>query len=64
MKELETFPDNDAKTYMYIRIVGNMDQVFLSVNYINDDYMRMKKQEFENISKKEALEFIQSINDR
>ncbi len=61
---METFPDNDVKTYMYIRIVGNMDQVFLSVNYINDDYMRMKKQEFENISKKEALEFIQNINDK
>lgn len=41
-----------------------MDQVFLSVNYINDDYMRMKKQEFENISKKEAIEFIQNINDQ
>jgi hypothetical protein len=49
---------------MYIRIVGNMDQVFLSVNYINDDYMRMKKQEFENINKKEALELIQTINDK
>ncbi len=41
-----------------------MDQVFLSVNYINDDYMRMKKQEFENINKKEALELIQTINDK
>jgi hypothetical protein len=26
--------------------------------------MRMKKQEFENINKKEALELIQTINDK
>ena len=64
MKELETYPDKDVKTYMYIRIVGNMEEVFPSVNYINDDYIRMRKQEFENMNKSEALEFIQTINQR
>lgn len=44
IKVLESFTDNDVKTYMYIRIVGSMDEVFPSSNYINDDYIRMKKQ--------------------
>jgi hypothetical protein len=44
VKTLESFSDNDAKTYLYIRIVGSMDEVFPSANYINDDYIRMKKQ--------------------
>ena len=52
VKDLETYPDIDVKTYMYMRIIGNMDVVFPSVNYINDDYIRMKRQEFENMSKK------------
>lgn len=44
IKDLVTYPDSDVKTYLYIRIIGNMDGVFPSANYINDDYIRMKKQ--------------------
>jgi hypothetical protein len=40
-----------------------MDEVFPSANYINDDYIRMKKQELENMNKKECIEFIKTINE-
>ena len=35
-----------------MRIIGNMDEVFPSLNYVNDDFIRMKKQEIENVNKK------------
>lgn len=52
IKDLQTFPDNDVRTYLYMRIIGNMDEVFPSLNYVNDDFIRMKKQEIENMNKK------------
>ena len=52
LNDLFTYPDSDVKTYLYMRIIGNMDEVFPSVNYLNDDFIRMKKQEIESMNKK------------
>ena len=62
--ELEKWADNDVKTYAQIRIIGNLDQVIVNANFKNDDYLRMKKQEIENKSKKEMIEFIRPFNSR
>ena len=50
------------KTYSHIRIIGHLDQVVVNINYKNDDYLRMKKQEIENKNKGELIEFIRPIN--
>jgi len=51
-----------VKTYSHIRIIGHLDQVVVNINYKNDDYLRMKKQEIENKNKGELIEFIRPIN--
>ena len=43
IKELNDWPENDVRTYMYIRIAGNMDFIFPNKNYVNSDFMTMKK---------------------
>jgi hypothetical protein len=60
--ELEKWSDVDVKTYAHIRIIGNLDKIVVSTNYKNDDYLRMKKQEIENKSKSDMIEFIKPIN--
>jgi hypothetical protein len=62
--ELEKWTENDVKTYSQIRIIGNLDQVIVNTNYRNDDYLRMKKQEIENKSKNDLIEFIRPFNAR
>ncbi len=62
--ELEKWTENDVKTYAQIRIIGNLDQVIVNTNYRNDDYLRMKKQEIENKSKNDLIEFIRPFNAR
>jgi hypothetical protein len=62
--ELEKWSDNDVKTYAQIRIIGSLDLVIVSSNYRNDDYLRMKKQEIENKSKLDLIEFIRPLNSR
>jgi hypothetical protein len=53
-----------VKTYAQIRIIGNLDQVVVSANYRNDDYLRMKKQEIENKGKLDLIEFIRPFNSK
>lgn len=62
--ELEKWTDNDVKTYAQIRIIGSLDQVIVNTNYRNDDYLRMKKQEIENKSKIDLIDFIRPFNTR
>lgn len=62
--ELEKWTDNDVKTYAQIRIIGSLDLVIVNTNYRNDDYLRMKKQEIENKSKFELIEFVRPFNSR
>eukprot|EP00178_Gracilaria_changii_P017825 TRINITY_DN5082_c0_g1_i1.p1 TRINITY_DN5082_c0_g1~~TRINITY_DN5082_c0_g1_i1.p1 ORF type:complete len:115 (+),score=28.46 TRINITY_DN5082_c0_g1_i1:1352-1696(+) len=62
--ELEKWPDADVKTYAHIRIIGHLDQVIVNANFKNDDYLRMKKQEIENKSKKDMIEFIRPFNSK
>ena len=33
----------DLKTYAYIRIIGNLDDIFLNGSYKQEDYLRIKK---------------------
>jgi hypothetical protein len=51
-----------VKTYSQIRIIGHLDQVIVSANYKNDDYLRLKKQEIENKTKAEMIDFIRPFN--
>ena len=60
--ELEKWSDADVKTYAQIRIIGNLDQVAVNSNYRNDDYLRSKKQEIENRSKSDLIDFIRQFN--
>lgn len=62
--ELEKWTENDVKTYAQIRIIGHLDQVIVNTNYRNDDYLRMKKQEIENKSKNDLIDFIRPFNAR
>lgn len=62
--ELEKWNDVDVKTYAQIRIIGHLDKIVVNTNYKNDDYLRMKKQEIENKSKAEMIEFIRPINSK
>ncbi len=45
------FKYEDIKVYAYVRIIANIDQVFLNSSYKNDDYLRSKKQQIENATK-------------
>ena len=62
--ELDKWPENDVKTYAHIRIIGHLDQVIVNANFKNDDYLRMKKQEIENKSKRDMIEFIRPFNSK
>lgn len=50
------------KVYFYIRLIGNIDKYILDANYKNDDYMRVKKQQIENMSKSDMIKDIKSFN--
>lgn len=56
------FKYEDIKVYAYVRIIANIDQVFLNSSYKNDDYLRSKKQQIENATKEELLDIIVKIN--
>ena len=59
---LETLSEGDVKVYFYIRLIGNIDKYIVDVNYKNDDYMRVKKQQIENMTKSEMIENIKPFN--
>jgi hypothetical protein len=52
----------DVKVYTYMRLIGHLDEALLKDYYKNDDYLRSKKQQFENASKEEHLDFIKKYN--
>ncbi len=52
---LETLTENDVKVYFYIRLIGNIDKYIVDENYKNDDYIRVKKQQIENMTKPEMI---------
>ena len=62
--ELEKWSEADVRTYTQIRIIGHLDQVVVNSNYRNDDYLRIKKQDIENKSKSELIDFIKPFNSR
>ena len=59
---LVSLTENDLKTYTFIRVVGNIDDIFLNGSYKQEDYLRMKKQDIENKQKDELIVFIKKWN--
>lgn len=59
---LSSLNENDLKTYAFIRVVGNIDDIFLNGSYKQEDYLRMKKQDIENKQKDELVVFIKKWN--
>lgn len=62
MNIIREFKQEDVKVYMYMRLIGSLDEVLKNNFYKNDDYLRAKKQHFENASKEENLDFINKYN--
>ena len=62
MNILKDFKPEDVKVYSYMRLIGHLDEALLSTYYKNDDYLRSKKQQFENQSKQQHLNFIKKFN--
>ena len=61
-KALETLSEVDLRTYTFIRVVGNIDTVFMNGSYKQEDYIRVKKQEIENKVKEDLIEYIKKWN--
>jgi hypothetical protein len=59
---LQTLSDGDVKVYYYIRLIGNIDNYIVDKNYKNDDYMRVKKQQIENMTKADLIKDIEPFN--
>jgi hypothetical protein len=59
---LASLNENDLKTYTFIRVVGNIDDIFLNGSYKQEDYLRMKKQDIENKQKEDLIVFIKKWN--
>lgn len=62
MNIVREFKAEDVKVYMYMRLIGSLDEILRNTFYKNDDYLRSKKQQFENANKEENLEFISKHN--
>ena len=61
---LETIAEGDVKVYYYIRLIGSIDQYIVDKNYKNDDYMRVKKQQIENMTKADLIKDINPFNSK
>jgi hypothetical protein len=61
---LQTIAEGDVKVYYYIRLIGSIDQYILDKNYKNDDYMRVKKQQIENMTKADLIKDIDPFNSK
>ena len=59
---IEDLSEADLKTYLFIRVIGNIDDIFLNASYKVDDYLRIKKQDIENKDKAGTSAFIKSWN--
>ena len=59
VKEMKS---EDLRVYMFLRLIGNLENVIKNSSYKNDDYLRVKKQHFENASREENLEFVEKFN--
>ena len=45
----------DLRVYMFLRLIGNLENIIKNQSYKNDDYLRVKKQHYENASREENL---------
>ena len=43
-------------------MIGSIDQYFVDSHYKNDDYIKMKKQQIENMNKAEMIEQVRPFN--
>ena len=59
---VKEFNERDLKVYMNLRLIGKLDEVLKDRYYINDDYLRLRNQSYENATKAENLEFISKYN--
>jgi hypothetical protein len=48
---IDSLSEGDLKVYFFVRLIGSIDNYIVDSNYKNDDYMRVKKQQIENMSK-------------
>jgi hypothetical protein len=63
-KQLMLMEHNDIKTYAYIRLVGRLDEFLPDACYKNEDFIRLKRQELENMDKASLIEYVMRFNVR
>jgi len=44
-EDLEGQIEENLRTYAYIRIIGNINEIFMNGAYKQEDYIRIKKQD-------------------
>lgn len=59
---MDSLSEGDTKVYFYVRLIGNIDKYFVDSHFKNDDYIKMKKQQIENMNKAEMIEQIIPFN--
>ena len=47
-QKLKTLEMKDLRTYGFIRLTGQLDSFLNDKNFMDEDYIRVKKQELEN----------------
>jgi hypothetical protein len=47
-QKIKTLEMKDLRTYAFIRLTGYLDSFLNDKNYMDEDYIRVKKQELEN----------------
>ena len=60
--QLKNFELIDLKTYAYIRLTGLIDEFLPGEHFINEDFIRVKRQEFENMNKTELIDYLRKFN--
>lgn len=63
-KQLMLMEHNDIKTYAYIRLAGRLDEFLPDSSYKNEDFIRLKRQELENMDKASLIEYVMRFNVR
>ncbi len=54
----------DLRTYALIRLTGYLDSYMNEKHYMDEDYIRFKKQELENFEQAELAEFLKIFNEK
>lgn len=52
----------DLRTYAFIRLTGYLDSYMNDKHYMDEDYIRFKKQELENFEQAELAELLKIFN--